>query len=209
MSAKKFTCETCGEIVSRLMNYCPSCGEEQTWGDIHGNDECYYCGTEVHPSFNYCYACGEDIEPEGWNDPIQRPKGFNLSWECDEECGGSVQEFMSYCPWCGEEQTWDEFYSKDYVCENCEVSVSTDWSICPFCCEELEWEYEDEDEDEDEDEAPRKKGGLKSPGQIASPGIYTCFNCSALNRSRIKINKKKILPLCQNCGKRTLWMRGK
>ena len=127
----------CGVTLSRLMNYCYSCGQEHLLENEFDFDECK-CGAEVHPKFNFCYACGRDISDE-WNNVIKRAKGFKLEWECDEGCGGNVQEFMSYCPWCGEEQYWESFYSDDFECNQCEVSVSKEWQYCPFCGKEVDW----------------------------------------------------------------------
>jgi hypothetical protein len=136
MSSQMRLCRFCGKEISRLMNFCPSCGRAQKWRAEFGLDECYSCRSEVHSKFNFCYACGKNIEEGTGNKPVDRMKGFDLKWECDEECGGSVQEYMRYCPWCGKQQVWQKFYSNDIECPDCGASANPKWVCCVFCgCE--------------------------------------------------------------------------
>lgn len=124
-----YICKNCDAKLNELMNYCFNCGKKHSGPDSE-EIKCNNCKRTVHISFNYCYECGEDLNPGGWNQPKAKIEGYSLKFKCD--CGGKVQEFMAYCPWCGEQQVWENRYGNEY-CKNCESNLSKDWYYCVFC----------------------------------------------------------------------------
>lgn len=135
-------CESCDSKVNKLMNYCPTCSEELEWTSATDN-YCDTCGAPVSAKFNFCYACGEDLSPDEWLDDVTMAKGFKLEHKCrNRSCHGLIQEYMSYCPSCGDEQIWKGFYEKKdiFYCDHCGVNIKGDWDYCPFCGEDIIWQ---------------------------------------------------------------------
>jgi hypothetical protein len=114
------------------MNYCPDCGTEMVWPT--GKDpECEECGAPSHELFNCCWSCGLAFTDED-NSPRKKISTYSLDYGCDQECGGSVGLYMSYCPWCGSEQDWSVGEDE---CECCDSEVNKDWEFCVFCGDEI------------------------------------------------------------------------
>ena len=128
--SNEHTCNNCDVELDGLMNYCFNCGEKQK---IPNTEElkCKKCKRPVHYSFNHCYECGEDLNPDGRNQPKVKITGYELKFKCDD-CRGKIQEYMSYCPWCGEKQLWENKYGDEY-CEPCERNISGKWHYCVYC----------------------------------------------------------------------------
>lgn len=125
-------CKNCNAELIELMNYCPNCGKEKFWNSKNAATLCPRCNTSINKGFNYCCVCGEDVYPDGQHEPKTRAAGFRLEHECSNGCKGSVQEFMTFCPWCGRKQKWKDFYDSR-SCSNCEVSLMDEWYYCVFC----------------------------------------------------------------------------
>jgi hypothetical protein len=96
--------------------------------------ECYRCGWVVSDLHTFCAWCGADIYEAGVSveEPLKAPRGFRFDAFCDGGCGGGVQYPMPYCPWCGEDQAWDD-ESFEGTCPHCDRGVDDWMDICPWC----------------------------------------------------------------------------
>lgn len=132
ISDNQLTCKECSHNLEPLMSYCPNCGKQKLWTFRESALSCPSCESSLNKNFNYCFVCDEDVYPEGQREPKTRAAGFRLEHDCSRGCGGRVQEFMTYCPWCGEKQKWSNFYDSG-SCPNCKVSLENNWYYCVFC----------------------------------------------------------------------------
>ncbi len=100
--------------------------------------ECYRCGWVVSDKSHFCAWCGVDVFEKGVTSPIplKEPKGFRMDSRCDHGCGGGVQYPMSFCPWCGKTQQWNEDALFEGSCPRCERGVDDWMDTCPWCGED-------------------------------------------------------------------------
>ncbi|NOT08433.1 MAG: hypothetical protein HOP28_09535 [Gemmatimonadales bacterium] len=130
----------CGYPLKRFWSHCPDCGRAQRWRDIGGQagGECPSCRWVISPKFSFCPWCAEDLYREGRSSekPLKAPKGFRMDAPCDARCGGGVQYPMPWCPWCGEEQRWNEDGLFEGDCPHCARGVDDWMDHCPWCGED-------------------------------------------------------------------------
>ncbi len=127
----------CGNPVHRYWPHCSSCGRSLTWRDtnrVTGRD-CRNCGWVLSPKFSWCPWCGIQAFEQGRSSPkpLKSAKGFRLGTPCDWDCGGEVQYPMSFCAWCGRDQTWNEDAKFEGDCPRCNRGVDDWMAYCPWC----------------------------------------------------------------------------
>lgn len=76
-TSDKTTCSNCGHEFSKMMKFCPECGDPYL--------ACVFCGADLQPDAKVCTSCGKEM-------PSPCPK-----------CGTILtDEKMKFCPQCGE-----------------------------------------------------------------------------------------------------------
>lgn len=127
----------CGYPLQRFWDYCPDCGRQQAWYDTTGvaGAECPQCHWAISPTFSHCPWCATPVFEAGRSSkyPLKAPKGFRMDARCDWGCGGGVQYPMSFCPWCGRPQHWNEEDRFEGSCPRCTRGVDDWMDICPWC----------------------------------------------------------------------------